>query len=189
LISWIEWWLRGRSRAQALFHSILALVFIGFADWITGPAVGFSIFYVFPVMGVTWRLGKRPGVMMALGCAAVWALVDKLGRTELAGWVPIWNFGVSFLLFSLISLVLSRIKEVIAKQSALMAELRLALDEVNRLTGLLRVCAWCRRIKNDDGVWEPMEKYLSEHADVHFTHGICGECMAKHHPDVDVPNS
>lgn len=184
MISLIERWLWARSGSQAVLHSVLALVLIGFADWVTGPIIGFSIFYVIPVFGVTWRLGKREGFLMAFISAVVWVTMDMLGRPELARGIALWNFGVNFLLLSAISLVLTRIKDAMTQQVGLTTELQQALAEVTRLTGLLRVCAWCRRIRNDEGGWEPMEQYLSKHADVQFTHGICSDCVQKHHPDV-----
>jgi PAS domain S-box-containing protein len=51
-----------------------------------------------------------------------------------------------------------------------------ALAQVTRLQGLLPVCAWCRRIRNDQGYWRTLEEYLSGLSDVVLTHGICEEC-------------
>lgn len=58
-------------------------------------------------------------------------------------------------------------------------ELKKALAEVKQLSGLLPICAWCKKIRNDDGYWQAVDTYLREHAKVEFTHGICPECSSK----------
>lgn len=62
------------------------------------------------------------------------------------------------------------------------AELQDALDHVKTLQGILPICSYCQKIRNDDQVWDRMEKYLSDHTDVQLSHGVCPECMKKHYP-------
>ncbi|MBI5693173.1 MAG: hypothetical protein HZC55_24110 [Verrucomicrobia bacterium] len=59
-------------------------------------------------------------------------------------------------------------------------ELSRALTEVNTLTGLLPICAWCRKVRSDDGYWQQLEDYFVSHSHVKFTHGICGDCSRDH---------
>lgn len=61
-------------------------------------------------------------------------------------------------------------------------ELRRALDDVQQLSGLLPVCAWCRNVRDDQGYWTRIEQYLSERQ-VMVTHSICESCQAKHFAD------
>jgi PAS domain S-box-containing protein len=56
-------------------------------------------------------------------------------------------------------------------------------DEVKTLRGIIPICAGCKRIKNDKGYWEIVEKYLKEHSQADFSHGLCPECMKKFYPD------
>jgi ligand-binding sensor domain-containing protein len=58
-----------------------------------------------------------------------------------------------------------------------------ALAEVQTLSGLLPICAWCKRIRNDDGAWEQIEVYVHDHSAATFSHGICPECAARVGPD------
>ena len=60
--------------------------------------------------------------------------------------------------------------------SAHMAE---ALEKIKTLGGLLPICAWCKRIRDDQGYWSQVEAYLREHTGADFTHGICPECFEK----------
>lgn len=59
-------------------------------------------------------------------------------------------------------------------------ELRRALGEVRQLTSLLPICAWCRKVRGDEGYWQKLEHYFSEKGAVRFTHGICGDCAETH---------
>ena len=52
-----------------------------------------------------------------------------------------------------------------------------ALGRVRRLTGLLPICAYCKAIRDDSDYWHRVEEYVSEHADVQFSHGICPNCL------------
>ncbi len=58
-------------------------------------------------------------------------------------------------------------------------ELKNALSEIKHLSGLLPICAWCKRIRDDEGYWNQMEKYISHRSEAEFSHGICPECKKK----------
>lgn len=57
------------------------------------------------------------------------------------------------------------------------AELQATLDKVRQLRGLLPICSYCKRIRNDQNYWERVEVYVTEHTDAKFTHGICPACL------------
>ncbi len=58
-------------------------------------------------------------------------------------------------------------------------QLRNALAQVKTLQGLIPLCAWCRKIRDDEGYWTSLEQYLAKHTDASVTHGICGACAAR----------
>ncbi len=62
-------------------------------------------------------------------------------------------------------------------------ELREALAEVKTLQGFLPICASCKKIRNDDGYWEQIEAYISQHSDAKFSHGICPDCAQELYGD------
>jgi GAF domain-containing protein len=57
-----------------------------------------------------------------------------------------------------------------------------ALETVKTLHGLLPICAWCKRIRDDKGYWGQVEAYVRARTDAEFTHGICPECLEKVRP-------
>ncbi|MGC9367637.1 MAG: tetratricopeptide repeat protein [bacterium] len=52
-----------------------------------------------------------------------------------------------------------------------------ALNKVKQLQGMLPICANCKKIRTDEGYWEQIEEYISEHSEAIFTHGVCPDCM------------
>ena len=56
-------------------------------------------------------------------------------------------------------------------------ELEEALAKIKTLRGLIPICASCKRIRDDTGYWQQLEKYITEHSEADFTHGLCSECL------------
>jgi hypothetical protein len=54
---------------------------------------------------------------------------------------------------------------------------------VRILSGLLPICASCKRIRDDQGYWSQIEHYLGQHTEAEFSHGICPECASRLYPD------
>jgi sigma-B regulation protein RsbU (phosphoserine phosphatase) len=59
------------------------------------------------------------------------------------------------------------------------SELEQALAHVKRLQGLLPICSYCKKVRNEANYWEQVDSYLSTHSDLDFTHGICPTCSDK----------
>jgi sigma-B regulation protein RsbU (phosphoserine phosphatase) len=59
------------------------------------------------------------------------------------------------------------------------AELQAALVNVKQLSGLLPMCSYCKRIRDDGDYWQQLETYLSHHSEAEFSHGICPACLEK----------
>ena len=54
-----------------------------------------------------------------------------------------------------------------------------ALAKVKALSGLLSICAYCKKIKDDEGYWGEIENYIMRHSNASFTHGMCPDCFAR----------
>ncbi len=57
--------------------------------------------------------------------------------------------------------------------------LQKAFDDIKTLRGILPICAWCKKIRDDDGYWNQVEVYLHNHTEAEFSHGICPDCTEK----------
>ena len=61
--------------------------------------------------------------------------------------------------------------------------LRIALDEVNTLRGIIPICSICKKVRNDEGMYEAVEAYLARCSDADFSHTICPDCVCEHYPE------
>ncbi|HNS53420.1 MAG TPA: PAS domain-containing protein [Syntrophales bacterium] len=71
-----------------------------------------------------------------------------------------------------------------AEREKLIGELRSALSRVKLLSGLIPICACCKKIRDDKGYWNQIETYIRDHSEADFSHGICPECAPKEYPEL-----
>lgn len=64
-------------------------------------------------------------------------------------------------------------------------ELNKRIEEIKTLSGLLPICANCKKIRDDKGFWSQIEIYIRDHSEAEFTHGICPQCAKKLYPDIN----
>lgn len=74
-------------------------------------------------------------------------------------------------------------KQVDRERDSLVSELQKALSEVKTLSGLLPICAACKKIRDDKGYWNQIESYIKERSDAEFTHSLCPDCAKRLYPD------
>jgi hypothetical protein len=72
--------------------------------------------------------------------------------------------------------LLKQIDEAEQRNAQLVDELQAALAKAKTLSGLLPICASCKKIRDDAGYWHQVEVYIRDHAEVNFSHGLCPEC-------------
>jgi hypothetical protein len=91
---------------------------------------------------------------------------------------------------------ITRKKQEELEKEYLIAKLQKALDEVRNLEGMLPICSWCKKIRDDKGYWNQIESYIAKRSNASFSHSICDECLKTHYPEhstkilatVDEPN-
>jgi CheY-like chemotaxis protein len=89
----------------------------------------------------------------------------------------------STLLLRSIQYAIERLR-IVREKEQLIADLQEAMSQIKTLSGLLPICANCKKIRNDEGFWERIESYIAKHTGAGFTHGICPECMKKLYPEL-----
>src|SRR4029077_10427176 len=65
-----------------------------------------------------------------------------------------------------------------------LAAVRAAHAEVKSLSGLLPMCAWCKKIRDDAGYWQQLEGYISTHTGAEFSHSMCPDCFERLQADM-----
>ena len=61
--------------------------------------------------------------------------------------------------------------------------------ELQVLTGLLPICSFCKKIRDDAQTWVPLEQYISSHSEAQFSHSLCPDCLKQHYPNYDTSSS
>lgn len=74
-------------------------------------------------------------------------------------------------------------KNIEKEREKLISELQSALSEIKILRGILPICSFCKKIRNDDGYYEQIESYIHKHSGVDFSHTICPSCIKEHYPE------
>jgi len=78
------------------------------------------------------------------------------------------------------------LKQAAAERQRLIEELQAALAKVKQLSGLLPICASCKRIRDTAGAWQVLESYIHQHSEAVFTHGLCPECIQRLYPEIEL---
>lgn len=82
------------------------------------------------------------------------------------------------------------IRHVFAVEGAnqkLVSKLNATIEEIKTLQGIIPICAYCKNIRNDGGQWDKLEKYIHNHSNAQFSHGICPDCYEKQMEELDLP--
>ena len=78
-----------------------------------------------------------------------------------------------------VNMMIDDIRTSTEERERFIRELQETLAKVNTLSGLLPICAWCKKLRDDEGYWKSVEEYISAHTGAEFTHGMCPECYEK----------
>ncbi|MDH5525410.1 MAG: hypothetical protein OEY01_15660 [Desulfobulbaceae bacterium] len=108
-----------------------------------------------------------------------------IGDTEVESFVEkVVGYLVGFLL---LAIGFSRwLPKVVEHERQIRAQLLQAEETVERLQGLLPICATCKKIRDKQGSWHNVESYIESLTEVDFTHGICPDCLKKVYSDLGV---
>jgi hypothetical protein len=169
-----------QSHTAMTTQGLVLVILIGFLDFVSGYEMSFSLFYLAPITLVTWWAGRRWGVAVASFSTLVWLGAEMAsGRAFTHPLISFWNTLMRVSCFLIVVILLAQLKRSYAEQRRMARELRASLTQVNILSGLIPICAWCKKVRDDQGYWQQVELYITEHSAASFTHGICQECHDK----------
>jgi len=103
--------------------------------------------------------------------------------------VSMLPWGSAFMVLgALIGLLWGKIIQIDEEKSKVIIELQKALDRVKTLSGLLPICASCKKVRDDQGYWNQIEAYIEAYSEAQFSHGICPECAKILYPEYYLAN-
>ena len=77
-------------------------------------------------------------------------------------------------------------KAIAIEREKMVLELKATLADIKTLSGLLPICAVCKKIRDDKGYWNQIEAYIHKHSGTQFSHGICPDCARDIYPELDL---
>lgn len=144
-------------------------------DFIAGPVILFPVFFIFPVVFAAWFSAPRYGYVLAILQPLVkfgFAFFSRDLQGTLS--VSVINLIIRIMVLLFIAYLVSRT----AQQTRELAR------EIKLLEGILPICSFCKKIRDEHNEWQQMEAYLAEHSKADFTHGVCPECAERHYGEV-----
>jgi hypothetical protein len=153
-----------RLLARPVAWVILTGLFLA-GDYAAGPSIEFPIAFIFPVALAAWHRG--------VGWGLFFAVVQPVARFGFNFyWGALWPLQVAAINLGIRVSMLCAFAFLVAHAAG-------QRRRIAALEGLLPVCAWCKRIRDEHDVWQPLDTYLSRRAELSLTHGICPDCMGK----------
>lgn len=157
-----------------------AILLLGLIDWKTGFELNFFVFYFLPVGLGGWFFGLETALAFSVLSALTWYGADALsGHTYASHVYAAWNTMIRLISFLAIGWSVFKMRQARDRERNAAAALRKALSEVKVLESFIPICAQCKKIRSQDGAWQPLEVYLGEHSNSRFSHGYCPECARK----------
>lgn len=160
-----------REKRQFALAWFMVGVFCVWLDFWTGPWVSIPVALMIPVMGAAWVNGLRAGMaysviltVVRFGFSLVWPDPEPVLYSAI-------NTFVIFFVFSVVAWFAHRAAEFG----------RHLQSEVKKLEGLLPICVFCKKIRDDGNEWQPVEGYIAQRSEADFTHGICPVCAHQHY--------
>jgi hypothetical protein len=168
------WWLLPLGRLPPWWWMGIAGLLL-WIDYVTGPHTQFPVVYMIPVSLAAWYSGLWPALALAVAMPLV----------HVAFLVTLWKQPGP--LFPL--LALTAIRGVVIIAVALwfvrLSDHERALHRhVRTLEGLLPICSFCKKIRNETGEWERLERFVSQRSEARFSHGFCPSCWKANYPDL-----
>jgi hypothetical protein len=162
--------IRERLRRLGPVHWLAMAVAILALEYYTGPFVQFAILLVFPVTLATLLHGLRVGVALAL-------ILPLVRLTFFARW-PLpssWPFAIADALIDVL---------ILAGTAVLIDRIVRQEQQLRVLQGLLPICSFCKRIRDEGGDWRQLEAYIASRSAARFSHTFCPDCGRRHYPDL-----
>jgi hypothetical protein len=163
----------------------LSVVVLGFVDYITGYEFGFFLFYFLPIIIAAWKVGPTSSYLISILSSIVWLLSDISSHPYSSALFAFWNTIMLLLCFLIIAYSTFKIQFLLEEKNDTS---QLRPSQVKTLSGLIPICASCKKIRDDKEDWQRIEEYIEERTNAEFTHGLCPDCFDKLLQEAGVEN-
>jgi integral membrane sensor domain MASE1 len=182
-------WRWPREQGWEALLLVLSLLLVGqvvFGGWLpTGINNSPLEFLCVPLLvWAAFRFGQREAATatVALSALALWGTLHGFG--PFARGTPNESLLLLQVFMGTIAVTTMTVAAVVAERRDAEKQREGLMDSLKTLRGLLRICSYCNKIRNDQGLWIRLEAYIQEHSEAKFTHGLCPECAQRHYPQL-----
>ena len=146
---------------------------------LTGAILGYCIFHPL-IMLLSYMMTAGDAGLEMTNTVGVIAIVLRSFSIDMLPW------SLSFTLFNgIIGMYYGILKAEKLAREELIIDLQKALAEVKTLSGMLPICAWCKKIRDDSKFWSSVEDYISKHSEAQFSHSICPDCIEEQYLELN----
>ncbi len=150
---------------------VAVAVVILFCEYLSEPFLKFPILFLVPVALASWYSGRWWGIGLAVSMPLLHTYVLRAAGVREAVTIMAINDLIRIIVLSTFAFLVDRT----ATQTRLLAR------EARVLSGLLPICSFCKKIRDQSGGWQPLEIYISEHSEALLSHSLCPECTQAHY--------
>lgn len=177
-------WCGGLPRKYNMIVGLLLLIVIGYVDYVTGYEFRMELFYLIPISYVTWFVGQHVGILFSVISILTIVYSDIMAGKKYSSFtVEFWNGAIYFVFYVIVTLLLE-LRTSLQQRENLIEELDRALRQNEELSGMLPMCANCKKPRDDQEYRQRVESYINKHSAREFTHGLCKECTMKLYPEL-----
>jgi hypothetical protein len=133
----------------------------------------YPVAFVIPVILAAWYSGRAPALALAV------AVTSARIAFQLMSWTPSATLSMDVAETVARGIVVALVGLWFAR---LVDHERALHHHVSRLEGLLPICSFCKSIRNAEGQWEPLERFISTRSEAQFSHSFCPPCLHRHYP-------
>ena len=156
--------------AHPLTHILMGIGILG-ADFATGPYLMFPILFVIPVTLAAWFYNRPFALALAILLPAGRFILATVVEQSTPAAFAVANALIRVAVLCFIAYLVSRS----ARQT------RELQREVSILEGILHICMFCKRIRDEGENWQQIENYIAQRSEADFSHGLCKECAQEHY--------
>ena len=150
------------------YYSLALAALVTALDYAVGPDIEFPALFIVPIAYAAWYGGRGWAIPLCLMPFAHIFTLEMRGATS-----GMYEAMISATVRAIMLVPIAWwISNVAASQRAL-------TKEVAMLEGLLPICSYCKKIRDDGGDWQMLEKYIQERTAATFTHGVCESCLSE----------
>ena len=157
----------------ALILSFFTVILVLSLDYFTGERIQFPIFYALPVGMLAWKNYKITSYTTAILMASTRVFFHILWEDEIFIFNIISNAFITSFALSLYAFFLNKISE----QNEYLKK------SVYMLEGILPMCSVCKKIRDEDGSYQKVDEFISNHSQAQFSNSLCPECAKEFYPN------